>query len=92
MMFQRARVERDDPTSLITEWLVDPFQNPILNKAWEIFPGILMCNLCKERNIRIFKQHSLSIEGVWNKIKENVKESIASSTWSVEDRVLPMGE
>jgi hypothetical protein len=29
---------------------------------------------------------------VWNKIKENIQESIAVSTWSVEDRIVPVGE
>jgi hypothetical protein len=68
------------------------FPKPILNKYLENFPRILMRNLWKERNKIFFKQISLSIQGVWNKIKENVQESIASSTWSVEDRIFPVGE
>jgi hypothetical protein len=51
-----------------------------------------MWNLWKERNIRNFKQNPLSTQFVWNKIKENVQESIASSTWMSEDRILPMEE
>jgi hypothetical protein len=83
MLFHRARGGRDDTTNLIIDWLVEPFKNPILNKTWEIFPGIVMWNLWKERNKIIFKQNSLSTQFLWNQIKENVQETIASSTWSV---------
>jgi hypothetical protein len=79
IMFQRW-TDRENPTNLITQWLVEPFQNPILNKSWELFPGILMWNLWKERNRQIFKQNPISIMGVWTKIKENIQESITAST------------
>jgi hypothetical protein len=65
-------------------WSDNPYNNPILNRVWETFPGFLMWNVWKERNRRIFKDKMLTRAQLWEIISINVKESISVVPWSTK--------
>jgi len=77
--FQITYLQRDNVIATIKLWNANPFKNSLLNKALEIFLGILMWKVWKERNQRIFKDKSLSKNKLFELISINMTESIATS-------------
>jgi hypothetical protein len=75
-LFRKMDLRNHNIPETIELWSNNPYTNPILNKAWETFPGFLMWNVWKERNRRIFKGKMLTKAQVWETINTNVKESI----------------
>jgi hypothetical protein len=63
--FRRTDLKKHNVIETIEFWSANPFNNPIINRAWEIFPGFLMWNVWKERNQRIFKDKSLTRNQIW---------------------------
>jgi hypothetical protein len=53
--FRQSNRVRDNIIQTIEGWRQSPFHNPIANRVWNIFPGLLLCNVWKEPNRRIFK-------------------------------------
>jgi hypothetical protein len=83
--FQRTDLQKDNVVATIELWRDNPFNNVLINRAWEIFPGILMWNVWKERNRRIFKDKSLPKINMWELINRNMTESIAVTQWMEQD-------
>lgn len=83
--FQReGRVHKDIITT-VRNWERIPFQSKILNFLWKLIPGFLMWAIWKERNDRIFKDHSVPLENIWKIICQNIEETISLKTWNQED-------
>jgi len=74
-----------DLNNTIRNWPQAPYQSNILNTLWQIIPGIVMWNLWKERNRRIFKNQSMDEQQVWQIIYKNVQETLSLQRWSQED-------
>eukprot|EP00253_Pinus_taeda_P035321 PITA_35321 len=58
-----------DINNTLRNWPQKPYQSEILNILWQITPGILMLNIWKEWNRRIFKDQALQMEqeqAIWN--------------------------
>lgn len=51
-----------DIINTLHNWPQKPYQSEILNTLWQISPGIVMWNIWKERNRRIFKDQALQME------------------------------
>jgi len=54
--------------------------NPLLNRAWNLIPGIICWALWKERNAKIFKGIHNQEEVVLSIVKQTIRETLASST------------
>eukprot|EP00253_Pinus_taeda_P029276 PITA_29276 len=74
-----------DLNNNLRNWPQKPYQSNILNSLWKIIPGIVMWNLWKERNRRIFKNQSMDGQQVWKIINKNVQETLSIKCWSQED-------
>lgn len=53
-----------DIKSTLRNWNQKPYQSKVLNTLWQIIPRLLMWNIWKERNRRIFKDQSMTIEQI----------------------------
>jgi ABC-type lipoprotein release transport system permease subunit len=58
--FQRMNLRKHNVIESVELWSANPYNNTILKRVWEIFPGFLMWNVWKERNRRIFKDKVLT--------------------------------
>lgn len=74
-----------DITATVHNWDQNPFKSKILNFLWKLIPGFLMWTIWKERNRRIFKDHSLPLETLWNMIYQNIQETLLHHTWHEEE-------
>eukprot|EP00253_Pinus_taeda_P025774 PITA_25774 len=76
---------RGDINNTLRSWPQQPYQCNILNTLWQIIPGIVMWNIWKERNRRVFKDQTMDLEQVWTIIKQNLQETLSIKGWSQED-------
>lgn len=74
-----------DIEDTIRQWPQTPYQCKILNILWQTIPGFLMWNIWKERNRRIFKGQSMTMEQVWKGIHNNIRETLSTKNWSQDD-------
>lgn len=74
-----------DIIATIRNWARNPFKSKILNFLSKLIPGFLMWIIWKERNRRIFKDHSSPLDTLWNTICQNIKETLLLQTWHEED-------
>eukprot|EP00253_Pinus_taeda_P011612 PITA_11612 len=74
-----------DINNTLRNWPQKPYQCEILNIIWQIAPGILMWNIWKEQNRRIFKDQAMPMEQVWKIIHSNIQETLSTKCWSQED-------
>eukprot|EP00253_Pinus_taeda_P030654 PITA_30654 len=81
---QKEGREIGNVNNTLRNWPQHPFQSRILNSLWQIIPGIVMWNLWKERNRRIFKDHSMDVQQVWQTIVMNIQETLSIKSWSQE--------
>eukprot|EP00253_Pinus_taeda_P003713 PITA_03713 len=77
--------EQGDILNTLRKWPQTPYQSKILNTLWQIVPGIVLWNIWKERNRRIFKDQELPLEKVWKIIHTNIQETLSSKHWASED-------
>jgi hypothetical protein len=45
ILFRRSYRNRQDISMTISDWKTDPYQNPILNRAWMLFLGLVLWNV-----------------------------------------------
>lgn len=69
----------------IRQWPKSPYNSELLNHLWNIIPGILLWNIWKERNRRIFKNLSSNKEDIWNRVHANIQETMLLKTWTQQD-------
>jgi len=74
-----------DITTILRNWDPHPYQSKILNFLWKLIPGFVMWAIWKERNGRIFKNHTKSLDDIWNIIKQSIEETISLKNWFQED-------
>lgn len=74
-----------DINNTLRNWPQKPYQREILNILWKISPGILMWNIWKERNRRIFKDQAQKMEKVWKIIHSDIQETLSTKCWTQED-------
>ena len=74
-----------DIKATVRNWIQKPYHSKLLNALSQLIPGLLMWNIWKERNRRVFKDQSMSIEQLWTMLCQNIKESLSIKTWSPED-------
>eukprot|EP00253_Pinus_taeda_P002560 PITA_02560 len=74
-----------DIIDTIRQWPKTPYNCAILNHLWNIIPGLTLWNLWKERNQRIFKNQTSPIEIIWNRLKDNLRETMLLHQWTKED-------
>lgn len=79
-----GRVTGDIKGTLHT-WPQVPYKSKLLNTLWQLIPGLLMWNIWKERNRRIFKDQAQPIEQIWHGLHQNIKETLSIKGWSKED-------
>ena len=66
-----------DIVNTIRNWPNNPFQCLFLNTLWKLLPGFIYWILWKERNSRIFRNHSSLLDTLWNQLKQNLQETLA---------------
>eukprot|EP00253_Pinus_taeda_P006734 PITA_06734 len=69
----------------IRQWTKSPYDCEILNYMWNIIPGIVLWNIWKERNRRIFKSQNSHIEEVWSRVQGNLRETMLLKSWAKEE-------
>eukprot|EP00253_Pinus_taeda_P015442 PITA_15442 len=74
-----------DILNMLRTWPQTPYQSKILNTLWQIAPGIVMWNIWKERNRRIFRDQTLLMEEVWKIIHNNIQETLSTKHWASKD-------
>eukprot|EP00253_Pinus_taeda_P028233 PITA_28233 len=83
--FQKNCRGEDDIVNALRLWPSQPYNCKILNQLWCILPGIVLWNIWKERNQRIFKSKHSNSEEIWRKIQQNIQETMALHTWTKDD-------
>eukprot|EP00253_Pinus_taeda_P002816 PITA_02816 len=86
-IFQCQRDDRvqGDLNATLRNWNQAPYHSKLLNSLWQLIPGLLMWNLWKERNIRLFKGQHQTLEQIWTILLNNIKESLSIHTWAAEE-------
>ena len=74
-----------DITILLQNWPKCPYNSSLLNTLWLLLPRILFWSLWKERNKRIFKNKSSSLDSIWDIIFHNLQESLSLHSWKDDD-------
>ena len=59
-------IERTDIT--IAEWTKDIYKNKIVNKIWDLFPGFVVWEIRKTRNLNFFENKMRRVEEIWANI------------------------
>jgi len=80
-IFRRSNRVRGHPYQSIKEWDPNPFANPIILTLWQMFLEMVLWNIWKERNNRIFREDKLKSVEVWQKVVGNMQETIRSRQW-----------
>jgi hypothetical protein len=65
--------------------MICAFKNPILNRIWQLLPGVILWKIWKEHNRRIFLSTKQTWGEVWLQIRKNIVETILATTWTKED-------
>jgi len=60
--YQKEGRIHGDIRAIVCNWNQSPYKRKLLNTLWKLIPSLLMWNIWKERNHRIFKSQSMSIE------------------------------
>eukprot|EP00253_Pinus_taeda_P011523 PITA_11523 len=81
---KESRVQGDLKATL-RNWKQSPYHSRLLNSLWQLIPGLLMWNIWKERNRRLFKNQTQTLEQIWTILHINIKESLSIQDWSSED-------
>ena len=76
---------RGNISKTIKHWHNHPYQNPILNRIWQLILGFLIWNIWKERNLRIFEGRVNFVERVWASYKQHIKETTMLNRWYEQD-------
>lgn len=82
---QRDDRKENDIVHTLRQWPKHPYKSEILNYLWTLIPGMVLWNIWKERNNRIFKNKCAPIEIIWSRLHENLKETIQLKAWAIED-------
>eukprot|EP00253_Pinus_taeda_P009912 PITA_09912 len=82
---QRDNRVQGDLKATLRNWQQSPYHSRLLNSLWQLIPGLLMWNIWKERNRRLFKNQSQTLEHIWIILHRNIKESLSIHDWVAED-------
>eukprot|EP00253_Pinus_taeda_P033170 PITA_33170 len=82
---QRDNRVQGDLKATLCNWKQSPYHSRLLNSLWQLIPGLLMWNIWKERNRRLFKNQTQTLEQIWTILHRNIKESLSIHDWSSED-------
>ena len=72
-------------TDIIERWGKGKFNCQVLNRAWTLALGFLLWNMWKERNLRVFQNLEQPMITIWQRSKENIRETILTKKWTDED-------
>ena len=75
-LFGKPRLGEATIQDTIENWIEKAFQNVILNRIWEIFPGIVVWETWKERNNRKFEGRKRQPAEAWTLIQAHIKETL----------------
>jgi hypothetical protein len=64
---------------------MNTYNNPILNKIWQLLMGFVVWKIWKERNRRVFHSKPSSMNFVWSNIFDNTQEIVRSQKWYEQD-------
>ena len=73
------------PDLTIFEWPKNKFKKKILNRIWDLYPGFMVWEIWKTRNLKIFENRNRRVEELWATLDAHIKETITLSSWSSED-------
>lgn len=74
-----------DILNTIMNWPRPPFHSLLLNSLWNFLPGFVYWVIWKERNNKIFKNHSMPLDTLWLLLKQNLQETLALRHWKDSD-------
>jgi hypothetical protein len=67
-LMRRSNRNRANIVSTIENWDLISYQNPILDRIWQLLPGFLVWQVWKERNKIIFHSTSSPPHSTWTRI------------------------
>eukprot|EP00253_Pinus_taeda_P035953 PITA_35953 len=82
---QRQCRKENDIINSLRQWPQRPYKSELLNRLWNILPGLILWSIWKERNKRIFKNQCSQIEDIWKRLCTNLQETLMLRKWSQED-------
>jgi hypothetical protein len=91
-VMRRSNRNRASIISTVENWDSISYQNPILDRIWQLLPGFTMWKIWKERNKRIFHSMTSPPLSTWERIMNLIRETIKSGQWSQEDLKCNPGE
>jgi hypothetical protein len=91
-IMHRSNRNRTNIIGTIENWDSISYQNPILDRIWQLLPGFILWKIWKERNKRIFRSNASPPTSTWERIMNLIWETIKSGQWSHEDLKCSMGE
>jgi exonuclease III len=82
---RRSQRDRSSIRETLVNWDIVSFQNPILQRIWQLLPGFILWAIWKERNQRIFHSTSSPPLTTWERVTRCIKETILSSSGLQDD-------
>ena len=74
-----------DLINKVRNWQQNPYKGGLLNRLWQIIPGLLLWTIWKERNKCIFKDQCTPLDTILSNLCLNIQETMALQSWQVED-------
>ena len=84
-LFRQADRDNTNINETIKKWRNGAFKCEVLNRAWRLSIGFLLWSIWKERNHRIFRDEEQTMNQIWHKLIENIREIILVERWTEED-------
>ena len=83
--FMQTDRDSTNINTTIIKWWKGGFKSEVLNRAWRLSLGFILWGIWKERNHRIFIGEFNNINQIWQKMVENVRETILVEKWTEDD-------
>ena len=87
-IFKRYDRVSGKPNLSISNWEHNPYQSPLLNKIWEIFPIFVVWKLWIEVNKITFEDKFKKEEDIWDTMKNHILEMHALTMNPIETQIL----
>ena len=73
------------PDITIAKWPKNIFKNKIVNTIWDLYPGFVVWEIWKTRNLKIFENKKHWVDEIWVDLTTHLKETLTLTAWSKED-------
>jgi len=84
-LFNRPGFNTREFNELIFQWHKETFHCKVVQRAWNLISPFILWMVWKERNRRVFQNSTKDPEVIWERIVENMRETILVDKWESDE-------